>query len=58
VDGFVGGGVSAGAARGDTVVGLSEPNRSWRTYGGWVLAGDGERTVECRAREWSMVAGS
>jgi hypothetical protein len=43
VDGLVGGGVSAGAARGNTVVELSEPNRSWRTHGSWVLARDGER---------------
>jgi len=43
VDGLVGDGVSTGAARGDTVVELSEPIRIWRTHGGWVLAGDGER---------------
>jgi hypothetical protein len=61
VDGLVGGGGSgglAGAARGSTVVGLSEPNRRWRTHRGWVLAGDGKRTVERRAHEWSTVASS
>jgi hypothetical protein len=52
VDGLVGGGGgSAGATRGGKVVGSSELNRRWRTHGGWVLAEDGERTVEWQARE-------
>jgi hypothetical protein len=33
-------------------------NWRWRTHGGWVLARDGECTVEWRAREWSTVEGS